>query len=113
MMPWQAAKKWQLENSLIPFEEVLAAYMNGGLVHSTPEVFVLARETLWEDGQMYAGGGVKPNCWFCQLSAGDKPFQRLLKLAPRKRKYVAWQRRGQPRYHVWEWKKFAKKIKEK
>ena len=109
MTPWQAAKKWQQENSNVPFEEVLAAYLNGGLVHSTPEVFVLAQETLWEDGEMYTGD-VKPNCWFVQLAAGPRPFAKLLKLA-RKRKYVAWQRRGQKRYHVWPWDKFKRRIK--
>tara|TARA_Y100000310_G_scaffold158249_1_gene157669 strand:+ start:465 stop:818 length:354 start_codon:yes stop_codon:yes gene_type:complete len=110
MMPWQRAKKWQLENSEVAFEEVLGTYMMNGLVHSTDDVFILARQAEWKDGAMYSGK-IKPNTWFVQLAAGD--MSKFLKVAPRKLRYVAWQRHGSQRYHVWPSRKFAKMVRRK
>lgn len=109
MKPWQAAKKWHDEHSSIPFEEVLGHFLKDGYCWSSPESFVLATTGEWRGGEMYSGA-VEPNCWVVQLAAGDNPFKRFLKLAPMKLEYVAWQRRGADRYHVWEWDKFKRKV---
>ena len=105
MMPWQRAKKWQLENTNIPFEEVLGRYILDGVVFSSEDVFMLARKVKWQDGQMTCGN-VKANTWFCQLAAGD--MRKFLKVAPKKLRYVAWQRHGEKCYRVWPWRKFQR-----
>ena len=109
MTPWQEAKQWHLKhNPEHPFEAVLAEHLTNGVVYSGPDVFVMAKPVLWEDGFMYYGD-VDPNCWHVFLAAGN--FKRLLGLAPRRLSFVAWQRRGQSRYRVWTWDKFNKRIK--
>jgi hypothetical protein len=110
MHPWQSAKKWQLENSEIPFEELLGSFFSEGYVWSSPTEFILFRQCRWEFETM-CGGDVEPNCWAIQLAAGKNPMARFMELAPKKLKYVAWQRRGSDRYHVWNWDKFNKKVK--
>tara|TARA_B100001123_G_C14634001_1_gene758915 strand:- start:142 stop:477 length:336 start_codon:yes stop_codon:yes gene_type:complete len=108
MTPWQKAKAWFLHhNPGHSFEEKLGEYLAEGEVHSGEDVFVMAKPTLWEDGTMYCGN-VAPNTWFVFLSAGN--WRRLLAMAPRPMRYVAWQRRGSPRYHVWEFDKLKRKM---
>ena len=111
MKPWQAAKKWHTENSEIPFEELLGHFFNEGYVWSSPTEFILGKQARWESKTMY-GGNVEANCWVVQLAAGENPMARFMELAPMKLKYVAWQRRGSDRYHVWQWDKFNKKVKQ-
>lgn len=109
MKPWQEAKRWQEANSDVPFEQLLGVYLKEAYCWSSPEEFVLARLVQWHEGEMY-DGDVEPNCWFVQLAAGENPFKRFLKLAPKRMQYVAWQRHGNDRYHVWEWNKFKRKV---
>ena len=110
MKPWQQAKKWQLENSDIPFEAVLAEYMDNGYVVSGPDCFILGKPVLWKEEQMYSGD-VAANCWFVQLAAGRKALMRFLEVAPFELEYVAWQRRGSERYRVYKWDDYKRKAK--
>jgi len=110
MKPWQIAKKWQLENSEVPFEQLLCVYIKEGLVLSTDGSFLLARRGYWNGEDLYYGA-VDPNCWVAQLAAGENPFNRFLEIAPEPLEYVAWQRRGREKWHVWSWDKFEKKIR--
>jgi len=109
MTPLEKAAQWHTENSDIPFEKLLTHFLKDGYVWSSPENFILASKGEWRSGSMY-GGAVEPNCWMIQLAAGENPFKRFLKLAPTKLKYVAWQRRGSDRWHVYEWDKFKRKV---
>lgn len=113
MLPWQLAKKWHDKMCKgVTFEEVLGSFLHDGYVWSGRTEFVLARETKWEGGSMYAVA-VQPNCWLVHLAAaagGGNPFKRFLQLAPHPLEYVAWQRRGGKRFHVYRWEKFKRKL---
>ena len=112
LKPWQRAKKWQLENSEVPFEELLEDFLNSGLVYSSDSEFLLAKKVLWEGETMYYGD-VEGNCWFVQLAAADPPFSRLIARAPYPLEYIAWQRRGKEEYHVHRTEDFNKKVEVK
>ena len=113
MKPWQRGKKWyESQKPEVPFESLLGEYMTEGLVYSSQTEFLLARECLWEDGTLYKGD-VKANCWFVHLAAstGGNPFERFLKIAPRRLHWVAWQRRGVESMHVYKWEAFKRRVK--
>ena len=117
LLPWQRAKKWHTESgSTASFEEVLGMFMREGYVWSSPAEFVLAKQARWEDGELYVGA-VSSNCWFVHLAAADglggNPFKRFLELAPYPLPFVAWQRHGLKRYHVYKWDKFKTKLEDK
>ena len=110
MKPWEKAKQWQEENSEVPFEKVLSAYLSDGYVWSSPTEFILATASYWDGKDMHVGKG-KENCWIIQLAAGDEPGERFFKVVPHKLDYLSWQRRGNDKWHVWDWDKFEKKIR--
>ena len=112
MKPWQKAKQWQLEHSDVPFEELLGVYMSEGYVWSSNGSFILARDSFWDGEKLHVGNNIEANAYAVQLAAGLKPLNRFLEIAPRPLKYVAWQRRGSEKWHVWEWDKFKQKVKQ-
>lgn len=106
MQPWQKAKQWHIRTgSTVPFEAVLGIFIRDGYVWSSPTEFVLARE-------IALNGDGKLNCWFVHLAAGTCPLKRFLELAPHQNDYVAWQRRGNKKMHIFSWEKFASKVGE-
>ena len=108
MLPWQQAAKWHMEiGSTMPFEELLAKYMNGGYVYNSPKVFVLAQQVRIEDGKVADG---EANTWFVHLAAGEKPFKRFLELAPNEQEFVAWQRRGGRKLHIYKWETYKRRV---
>jgi len=107
--PWQEAKRWQMKNSDIPFEVVLADYMDNGYVVSGQDCFIMGKPLLWEKDEMHSGK--EANCWFVQLASGKDALRRFLEVAPFKLKYVAWQRHGSGRYHVYTWEQYENKVK--
>lgn len=110
LIPWQRAKQWHdTHGGDLPFEALLGDFFRSGYVWSSPTEFVLARPALWEEGELYMGAPAA-NCWFVHLAAGDNPFRRFLEIAPHPLPFVAWQRRGQRRYHVYEWDTFKRKL---
>ena len=72
MKPWQEAKRWQMKNSDIPFEVVLADYMDNGYVVSGQDCFIMGKPVLWEKDEIYSGD-VEVNCWFCLLYTSPSP----------------------------------------
>tara|TARA_Y100000588_G_scaffold9751_1_gene10864 strand:+ start:4374 stop:4745 length:372 start_codon:yes stop_codon:yes gene_type:complete len=109
MLPWQQAKKWQEENSEVPFEYLLGLYIQNGYVWSSPSEFILARPAFWDGKEMLYDNG-KVNCWVIQLGAGKKPGKRFFKVTPYRLKYLTWQRRGNEKWHVWEWDTLEGKV---
>jgi len=107
MKPWQEAKKWQLENSELDFEELLGASLNGGFVWSSDSEFALFTKVRVEQGELVEG---EPNAWYVQLAAGKKPFKRLMEVAPGPMDFVCY-RRGKTRLHIWPWEIFKRKVK--
>ena len=102
MNPWQAAKKVQLENSNLGFEEMLGLYLNVGYVWSSPTEFCLFAKVRVEDGKIVEG---EPNAWYIGLAAGENPFARLKEILPEPMDSICWYR-GKGRLHIWRWEKF-------
>ena len=109
MKPWEAAKKWQDEHSEVPFEVLLGEYFKHGCVWSSDGSFLLAKEAHWNGEDLHSGDAEK-NCWVVQLASGVSPMKKFMKIAPTKREFVAWQRRGSQRWHVWPWNQLKRKI---
>lgn len=110
MKPWQIAKEWVVRQKGEPFEAMVGAFLRDGLVVSNDQEFLLAREVSVVDGEVVQARNAPPNAWLVQLAAGRNPFRRFLGLAPRKREFVVWQRRGDARWHVWRWERFNKRV---
>jgi len=113
MLPWQKAKQWQDENdAAATFEELLGWHLSHGLVHATPEVFLLAGEARWNAEEQQFESGT-PNCWFVRLAASAghaNPVGEFMRVATRPQKYAAWCRRGSFEPRVYEWNKLMKKV---
>ena len=91
----------------MPFEILLAGYLNSGFVWNSPTEFVLAKKVRVEDGGLVDGPA---NCWFVHLAAGINPFRRFIEVADEKLEFVCWQRRGQTRLRLYTWEQFEKRI---
>lgn len=108
MKPWQKAKRWQLEKSEVRFEELLVLFCEDGYVWSSPTEFMLFEPVRLEDGKIMEG---EPNAWYVQLAAGtNRPFLRLMNLAPHPLEYVCWHR-GTEKLRVYQWETFKRKAK--
>jgi len=70
MTPWQRAKAWHDANVTDEtFEETLGWHLTHGLVYSTPEVFLLARQVYWDAALEDFTDDGEPNAWFVELAA--------------------------------------------
>lgn len=100
MTPYQRAAAWHHRlRSGWTFEEVIEAHGQMGFIHSTPDVFVMARRvhTLWPES-----GFSDPNlrdlhgeCWHVWLLAGD--FRAAMAYLPEPLPFVSFHRRGKLR----------------
>jgi hypothetical protein len=113
MLPWQKAKQWQEDNdATATFEELLGWHLANGLVHATPEVFLLASELRWNAEEKCFESG-EPNAWFVTLAAGaagTNPVRECLRVAPHPQQYAAWCRRGSFEPRVYSWEKLMNKV---
>lgn len=91
MKPWQAAKKWHIDNgSDLQFEQLLGAYLNDGFVWSSPTEFMCFAKVRVENGRMTRG---KPNAWYVGFCAGKKlSLGKLMSLPPHPMEWVCWHR---------------------
>jgi hypothetical protein len=121
MLAWEIARQWQSENCMTPFEEILGAHLSCGLVHSTPEVFLLAQEVIWDpvakEILQPSAFGLQPslNAWFVELAAGTchNPVKEFLRVAPRSHQFVLWCRQSKGRkhdIHSYRWSHLARKV---
>ena len=111
MTAWQVAKQWQEENdATATFEELLGAHLSCGLVHSTPNIFLLAGETRWNaEEQRFESG--EPNCWFVRLAAAvgrQNACGEFMRIFPHAHAYVAWFRRSGFEPRIYQWSKLLK-----
>ena len=111
--PWQIAKKWHLTNGGdLPFELLLAAFLDQGYLWSSPTEFVLAKRMRVDAKRRRLVSG-EPNCYFVHLAAGRDPFLRFLEVAPGPLPYVCWTRAGKKKLHCYTWDQFEKRIAKK
>jgi hypothetical protein len=113
MLAWQKAKQWQEDNDpTATFEELLGWHLSHGLVHATPQVFLLASEARWNAGEKQFESGA-PNCWFVRLAAAanrTNPVREFMRVASCPQQYAAWCRRGIFEPRVYDWNKLTKKV---
>ncbi len=117
MLAWEIARQWQEANCMTPFEEILGAHLSCGLVHSTPEVFLLAQECHWdaEKSEIRNQKSEIPNAWFVELAAGTchNPVKEFLRIAPRPLPFVLWCRQSRGRkhdIHSYRWSHLARRV---
>jgi hypothetical protein len=124
MLAWEIARQWQSENCMTPFEEILGAHLSCGLVHSTPEVFLLAQEVSWdaEKSEIRNQKSEMPNAWFVELAAGTQvsglrsqvsPIREFMRVAPRSHEFVLWYRAARNRphnIHAYKWDHLARRV---
>jgi hypothetical protein len=113
MTAWERAKQWQDEHdATATFEELLGIHLSSGLVHATPQVFLLAGEVRWNAEEQNFEPG-EPNCWFVTLAAAvghANPVREFMRVATRPQQYAAWCRRGSFEPRVYSWDKLMKKV---
>jgi hypothetical protein len=125
MLAWEIARQWQEANCMTPFEELLGAHLSCGLVHSTPEVFLLAQECHWTGTEMISRGDAEArrkelNAWFVELAAAsptvqqsNSPIAEFLRVATHPLPYVLWYRASRNRphnLHAYKWDHLARRI---
>jgi hypothetical protein len=112
MTPWQKAKQWHDEHVTDEtFEETLGWHLSNGLVHSTPEVFLLAHETHW-DGEE-CDDDQEPNAWFVELAASTghaNPVREFMRVASRPQQWALWCRHNTFEIKPHDWGKLARKV---
>jgi hypothetical protein len=112
MTPWQKAKQWWDKHSTQDFWEAVGEHLSAGLVHATPEVFLLAAETRWNAEEERFEPG-EPNCWFVRMAASvghANPVREFMRVATRPQQYAAWCRRGSFEPRVYSWEKLMKHV---
>ncbi len=112
MTPWQRAKAWH-DNHVADesFEETLGWHLSNGLVYSTPEVFLLARECRWDGEEMHDDG--EHNAWFVELAASaghGNPVREFMRVASRPQQWALWCRHNQFEIRAYDWRKLARKV---
>ena len=113
MLAWQLAEQWQRENdATADFSELLGQHLSTGLVHSTPQLFMLAGEVRWNAEEKQFEDG-EPNCWFIRLAAAvgsANPVWDYMRALPYPHEYAGWFRRNQFEPRVYQWAKIEKKV---
>jgi len=122
MLAWEIAKQWQAANCMTPFEELLGAYLSSGLLHSTPEVFLLAREVTWDPSTKQIIPSSRSrllspgNAWFVELAASNhhsNPIREFLRVVTHPLPYVLWCRQSVNRQHdihAYRWSHLARRV---
>jgi hypothetical protein len=112
MTPWQRAKQWHESNVTDEtFEETLGWHLTHGLVYSTPEVFLLARECRWDGEEMHDDG--EHNAWFVELAASAghaNPVREFMRVASRPQQWALWCRHNTFEIKAHDWAKLARKV---
>ncbi len=116
MLPWQRAKAWHDDNvTTETFEETLGWHLSNGLVYSTPQVFLLAREVYWDaDRQEVNDERADVNAWFVELAAcaGDtNPVRECMRVASRPQRWALWCRHNSFEIKAHDWAQLAKKVR--
>jgi len=113
MTPFDKAILWQRENSTEPFEDLLAWHLRHGLVHSTPNVFLLAHEAHYSPETNTMTYDLPPNAWFVPLAAATghaNPVAEFLRVATHPQEWAIWHRRNSFQPHAYPWSKLARRV---
>lgn len=116
MTPWQKAKQWWDENTTDEtYEETLGWHLSNGVVHSSPQAFMLAHEVYWDAEREEIGDDDRePNAWFVELAAAvdhANPVREFMRIVPHAQQYALWVRHNSFEIRAYDWKKLAKKVR--
>jgi len=113
MLPWHRARDLYETQSGESFWVLLGHYLEVGLVHSTPGVFLLARPLCWQGREIQG----PPNAWFIHLAASATgaryPMRECMGALTFPLPFLIWQRSlGRPgnHFHVHRWDHLAKRL---
>ncbi len=125
MLAWERARQWQQENCMTPFEDVLGSHLSWGLVYSTPSVFLLASQVIWDPvkkeiiADQPLSSLQQPNAWFVELAASStncslrSPICEFLRVASQPLEFCLWRRASKNRVHdihSYRWDKLASRV---
>lgn len=112
MTPWQQAKAWWDNNTTDEtFEQTLGWHLTNGLIYSTPQVFLLARECRWDGTEVHDDG--EPNAWFVELAAAvghANPVREFMRVASRPQQWALWCRHNSFEVRAYDWNKLSRKV---
>jgi hypothetical protein len=115
MTPWQRAKAWWDEHSTDEtFEERLGWHLTHGVVHSSPELFMLTHEVHWDAERKDIDEDREPNAWFVELAASTtcaRPVRECMRVVPHPQQYALWCRHNTFEIKAHDWAKLAKKVR--
>jgi hypothetical protein len=113
MTPWQLAKQWWDDHTTDEsFEETLGWHLTNGLIYSTPQVFLLARECRWDGQEVHDDG--EHNAWFVELAASAgcaNPVREFMRVASRPQRWALWCRHNSFEVRAYDWNKLSKKVR--
>ena len=100
-----AASVYQKEWCRRTFAEDLEAHLLNGVVHSTPDYFLMARKVrkdapVAEILDPYSPQHENPDCWLVWLYAGN--IRRAFEQADVRLPWVAFQKRNRLKFYTWE-----------
>jgi hypothetical protein len=114
MLAWQRAKQWQDDHiATETFEETLGWHLSNGLVYSTPQVFLLAREVHWDADAKEMRDEGERNAWFVELAASAghaNPIREFMRVASRPQQWALWCRHNSFEIKAHDWAKLSKKV---
>jgi hypothetical protein len=108
MLAWQIARNLYESEPGNRFEDLLGHFFQHGIVHSTPENFLLAKQVCYPESEI-----TPANAWFIPLASTTGSLKQLMGALPHPLSYVIWQRAlGRPgqHYHIHPWHKLAAKV---
>jgi hypothetical protein len=115
MTPWQRAKAWWDDHSTDEtFEETLGWHLSHGVVHASPELFMLARQVYWDAEREEMHDDREPNAWFVELAASTRcanPVRECMRVVPHAQQYALWCRHNSFEIRAYDWRKLSKKVR--
>jgi hypothetical protein len=114
MTPWQKAKQWwDKDLTDETFEEVFGWHLTNGIVHSSPDIFLLVHEVHWDAAAEEIYDDREPNAWFCELAAANcaNPVREFMRVLPHPHPWALWCRHNTFETRAFDWAKLAKKVR--
>ena len=94
MTAFQIARQWHRKYvPETPFEHAVVYYIDNGLFHATPHVFIAAEQCHWDGEEISMNKDF--NAWFVYMAAateGQSPIREMVRVAPNPQEWVVWSR---------------------
>ena len=105
--PWEIAQNFLAKKGTTSLQRLVEEYMENGLVFSTSNVLLLAKEVNWcSKSNSIQTDILEPNAWFielcCILNTKNFFVKDILNLASRPHPWAVWMRRNKYKAYTWE-----------